>query len=172
MEPHWRLMIEADLDDVSRIAAAAHPEALSERPDVFAEKLGLFPRGCLAFALGERVAGYAFSHPWMLGDAPALDAFLGALPESPDCLYLHDLAIAAEARGRGEAARAIASLTALAAAERLGALALIAVQGTDRFWTRAGFLDAPAPRLAAKLAGYGPGARYMIRRAAAQRAPE
>ena len=66
---------------------------LGERPEVFAEKLRLYPQGCLALALGERVAGYVFSHPWRIGDAPPLDAFLGALPASPDCLYLHDIAI-------------------------------------------------------------------------------
>jgi hypothetical protein len=38
------------------------------------------------------------SHPWTIGDAP-LDAFLGALPSSRDCLYLHDIAISSEARG-------------------------------------------------------------------------
>ena len=167
MEPQWRLMSEVDLDDVCRIAAAVHAATLSERPDVFAEKLSLFPRGCLALGLRERVAGYAFSHPWTLGDAPALDAYLGALPASPDCLWLHDLAISAEARGRGAAARAIARLTALAAAERLAAMALISVRGTEKFWARAGFRDAPEPRLAVKLDGYGPGARYMIRRPAA-----
>ncbi len=31
--------------------------------------------GCLALALGDRVAGYVLSHPWRIGDAPALDAF-------------------------------------------------------------------------------------------------
>ena len=166
LEPRWRPLAQADLGDVGRIAAAAHA-GLDERPDVFAEKLRLYPRGCLALDLDGEVLGYAFSHPWRLGDAPALDAFLGALPASPDCLYLHDIAMLTDARGQGAAAAAIGRLTALAGAEGLDAMALVAVRGTDAFWARAGFVDATGPGLFAKLAVYGEGARYMTRRLAA-----
>ena len=120
--------------------------------------------GCLALAGPGGGLGYAFSHPWRLGDAPALDAFLGALPERPAGLYLHDIAMLPEARGRGAAGAAILRLTALAATERLAAMALVAVRGTGPFWARAGFVAAPDPRLAAKLAAYGADARYMTRR--------
>lgn len=163
MDARWRPLTGADLGDVGRIAAAAHA-GLDERPAVFAEKLRLYPEGCLALDRHGRVLGYAFSHPWTLGDAPALDAFLGALPASPDCLYLHDIALLAEARGRGAAAAAIERLTAVAVAAPLAAMALVAVHGTERFWGRAGFAAAGHPRLAAKLAAYGEGARYMTRR--------
>ena len=161
----WRAMTAADLADVVRIAAAAHP-GLEERPDVFAEKLRLYPAGCLALEVGGAVAGYAFSHPWLIGDAPALDAFLGALPPAPDCLTLHDLALAPEARGRGAAAAAIDRLTGLAAAERLPAMTLVAVRGTHTFWARFGFIESSGDRLAAKLAAYGDGARAMTKRLA------
>ena len=156
-------MTPADLGAIVRIASAAHP-GLDERPEVFAEKLRLYPQGCLALAIGGAVAGYAFSHPWTLGDAPALDALLGALPPAQDCLYLHDLALSPEARGHGAAAAAIDRLTALAAAEGLPAMALVAVRGTHTFWARAGFVETPLPRLAAKLAAYGADARPMTKR--------
>ncbi len=159
----WRTLTEADLDDVCRLAGTIHA-GLGERPEVFAEKLRLYPRGCLALTLGGGVAGYVFSHPWSLGDPPALDAFLGALPERPDCLYLHDLAIAVSARGRGAAAAAINSLAAHAIEARLGAMALVSVHGAGPFWVRAGFRDALDPRLAEQLAAYGPDARYMTNR--------
>ena len=165
MNPHWRPLTETDLDAVIRIAGSVHV-GLGERPEVFAEKRRLYPRGCLALALGDRIAGYVFSHPWTIGDAPALDAFLGALPASPDCLYLHDIAIASEARGCGAAAAAIVRLTGLAAVERLSAMALVSVHGTGPFWARAGFRDADDSRLAVKLAPYGPDARYMTKRLA------
>ena len=160
MDLDWRPLTEADLDAVNRIAEAVHV-GLGERPAVFAEKRRLYPRGCLALVFRDRVAGYLFSHPWTLGDAPPLDAFLGVLPVSPDCLYLHDIAISAEARGLGAAAVAIARLTELAARERLPALALVSVHDAGPFWLRAGFRDASHARLDARLAAYGPGARYM-----------
>ncbi|RBP12242.1 acetyltransferase (GNAT) family protein [Roseiarcus fermentans] len=159
----WRPLAEADLGDVDRIAAAAHT-GLDERPAVFAEKLRLYPRGCLALDGPGGVLGYAFSHPWTLGDAPGLDAFLGALPASPDCLYLHDLALSKSARGRGAAGAAIARLAAIAAAEALAAMALVSVHGTGPYWAHAGFADERHPGLAAKLAAYGESARYMTRR--------
>ncbi len=162
-EPVWRPLAEADLDAVRRISAAAYP-GLQERPAVFAEKLRLYPRGCLAYDRGGEVAGYLFSHPWTLGEAPALDGFLGGLAAAPDCYYVHDLALAPEARGHGAAAQAVARIFALAEGERLPAMALIAVNGAEGFWARHGFREASNPRLAAKLAVYGAGARYMIRR--------
>lgn len=163
MMDFWRPLAETDLDDVCRIAGAVHP-GLHEQPAVFAEKLRLYPQGCLALALDGAVAGYVFSHPWTLGDAPALDAFLGALPASPGCLYLHDIALLPAARGRGAAAAAMARLTAVAASAALSAMALISVGDAHAFWLRAGFADAGGARLAEKLVAYGPGARYMTRR--------
>ena len=92
------------------------------------------------------------------------NAFLGALPKRPDCLYLHDLAILPDARGLGAAAAAIDVLTACAVAASLEAMALVSVHGAETFWARIGFCDAPDPRLAEKLAAYGPDARYMTKR--------
>ena len=163
MDPVWRPLTESDLDDVCRIAGAIHA-GLGERPEVFAEKRRLYPEGCLAMTLGGQVAGYVFSHPWSLGDAPALDAFPGALPERPDCLYLHDLAIERPARGQSGAAAAISGLAARTIAARLGAMALVSVHGAGPFWARAGFRDALDPRLAERLAAHGPDARYMTKR--------
>jgi GNAT superfamily N-acetyltransferase len=166
MNPAWRPLTEADLVAAKRIAERVYV-GLGERLEVFAEKRRLYPPGCLALARGDEVAGYVLSHPWRIGDAPALDALLGALPDSPNCLYLHDIAISAEARGSGAAAAAIARLTELAATERLAAMALISVQGAQKFWRRAGFLTTAAPGLVAKLASYGSGAGYMTKRLAA-----
>ncbi len=163
MDPVWRPLTESDLDDVCRIAGAIHA-GLGERPEAFAEKRRLYPEGCLAMTLGGQVAGYVFSHPWSLGDAPALDAFPGALPERPDCLYLHDLAIERPARGQSGAAAAISGLAARTIAARLGAMALVSVHGAGPFWARAGFRDALDPRLAERLAAHGPDARYMTKR--------
>lgn len=165
MDVAWRPLTEADLGAVCGIAASVHV-GLEERPAVFAEKLQLYPQGCLALDRGGTVAGYALAHPWTLGEAPALDAFLVSLPRVADCLYLHDIAMLDEARGRGAAAAAIARLTGIAKAAQLAAMALVAVRGTEPFWARAGFEDASDARLAAKLAAYGPGARYMTKRLA------
>ena len=101
MTGHWRPMMAADLAAVERIAEIVHP-AYPESEEVPAERLALFPAGCLIAegALGE-VLGYAVSHPGRLGRPPALDSRLGELPSDADCLYLHDVALLPEARGLG-----------------------------------------------------------------------
>ena len=162
MDFAWRPLTEADLDAAHRIAETVHV-GLGERREVFAEKQRLYPPGCLALAFRDQVAGYVLSHPWRIGDAPPLDVFLGALPSSPDCLYLHDIAISGKARGIGAAAAAIARLTEVAASERLPALALVSVRDAGPFWIRVGFRDAANVRLGAALAAYGPSARYMTK---------
>lgn len=44
-KPHWRSARASDLMAISAIAARIHPD-LPESPDVFAEKMRLYPDGC------------------------------------------------------------------------------------------------------------------------------
>lgn len=157
----WRALAAADLPEVMRIAAAAHPD-LPERAEVFAQKRALFPAGCFALERAGRLAGYAFSHPWTIGAVPPLDSFLGALPAEPDCLYLHDAALLAEARGAGAGRRLVALLRDVAAGAGLRRLALASVYDTAPLWARLGFAENGEAE-PAKLRAYGPTARYMTR---------
>ena len=134
---------------------------------MFAEKLQLYPQGCLALDRGGTVAGYALRS--------SVDARRGArarrLPRLPAACRRLPLSARhrdarRSARARRAAAAAIARLTGIAKAAQLAAMALVAVRGTEPFWARAGFEDASDARLAAKLAAYGPGARYMTKRLA------
>lgn len=158
----WRAMQASDLAAVVAIAAAVHP-GFPERPEVLDERRQVFPKGAFLAedAAGEPV-GYALAHPWRLSVPPALDSFLGALPEDADCLYLHDVALLPVARGQGLARALVAKLEARAGG--LGRLALTAVNASADRWCRLGFAPTPAgPVLAAKLASYGPGAVFMVK---------
>lgn len=162
-KPLWRAMAPDDLAGVCRIAEDVHA-ALPERREVFEEKFRLFPAGCFALELGGSLVGYGVSHPWTLFDIPPLDAFLERLPSSPDCLYLHDVAVAPAARGRGAAAQLIDRLCLLASQGRVGFIALTSVYGTAGFWRGMGFAAASSDRLAEKLQSYGPSACYMVKK--------
>lgn len=155
----WSPLGAGDLGGLCEIAALAHPD-LPERVEVFGEKLRLFPAGCLKYSLGGRMAGYGLAHPWELHSAPKLDAFLGALPPEPGCVYIHDVALRPEARGRGAAAAFVRHAEGLARERGLRALALVSVYGTAPLWGRLGFRPDDGP----DLAGYGKDARYMVRR--------
>lgn len=151
-------MAPSDLAEVERLGNAIH-QAHPERPEVFAERLALCPEGC--HALGS-LDGYIISHPWTLGSPPALDTLLGALPARPDTWYIHDLALHERARGTGAAPAIVAHLAALAQARGLRSMSLIAVGRSPGFWARQGF--APASLAPGKIASYGGGAAYMVRR--------
>ncbi len=156
----WQPLLAADMAQVERIAALIHA-GLPERPAVLAEKRDLSPATCLKLGRDGRIVGYGLAHPWMLFDIPPLDAFLTALPPSPDCLYLHDVAILPEARGRQAAARFIAGLTAQARGCGIAHLACVSVYGTVGLWSELGFEAQDDPRLLEKLSRYGASARYM-----------
>jgi hypothetical protein len=152
----WRPMQPADLPAVAAIEAACHPPLPPEGEAIFAERLALFPAGCLV--LGDPVAGYAVAHPWVLSTPPPLGQTLGALPPAPDCLFVHDLALLPGARGLALVQGALVLLDQAAKAQGLARLGLVAVHGTGPYWARHGFVPVPgAP------AGYVMGAVSMQR---------
>ncbi|HEY0418588.1 MAG TPA: GNAT family N-acetyltransferase [Acetobacteraceae bacterium] len=153
----WRDMIAADLPAVERIGAAVHPDH-PEDAAVFAERLRLYPEGCLALCEGREILGYAVSHPWHDGSSPALNTLLGALPESPSCLFVHDLALLPAARRQGAGARGMRRLMAQAGG---CPVCLVAVGRSRPFWESLGFAVAENAGLTDKLRSYGAGACYM-----------
>jgi GNAT superfamily N-acetyltransferase len=156
----WRPALAADLAELERIGNAIHA-SLQEGPEVFANKLALFPEGCFVLAQNGAVAGYGIAHPWVLGTVPALDRCIAALPPSPTCLYIHDVVVLPAVRGQGAAGVLVDRFEAIARRHRLPSITLVSVYGTDRLWERYGFQTASEPELADRLASYGATARYM-----------
>ncbi|AOO81127.1 GNAT family N-acetyltransferase [Bosea vaviloviae] len=160
-------MTAADLPCVLAVAAQAHP-GYPEDEAVFTERLALSAQGCLCLeetGLEEsgRVGGYVVSHPWLLGQVPALNSQLGALPDSADTYYIHDLALLPQLRGSGAANEVVAQLVRLARGAGFASLALAAVNGSAGFWRRHGFRETHDASLDRKLASYDDAARYMVR---------
>ncbi|MDU3046646.1 GNAT family N-acetyltransferase, partial [Bradyrhizobium sp.] len=106
---NWRAMTVDDLASVDVIAARVHP-SYPEDHAVFAERLRLHATGCRVLMTGGEIAGYVISHPWHLGEPPALNALLGGLPEAAATYYVHDLALLPDARGSGAASWIVAQL--------------------------------------------------------------
>jgi ribosomal protein S18 acetylase RimI-like enzyme len=158
----WRPMAQADLPAVGALASLIHPD-FPEDDAVFIERLRLYPAGCHVLARGETLAAYVVSHPWIARQPPALNDLLGALPMRPSTYYIHDLALAPAARGSGAGKKIVAQLAALARAEALPTMSLVAVNGSERFWQRQGFAAMAAPELEAKLRSYSDDARFMMR---------
>lgn len=159
----WRAMRRWDLTDVAMVAAKVHPD-LPECIEVFAERLRLFPEGCLVLERGGSIVGYAISHPILPDTPPALNTRLGEIPATADQYYIHDIAILPEARGAGQSRAAVEMLLQVAAG--YPSAALVSVYGTSDFWGRFGF-DPSKRDMADKLAPYGDNAVYMVRAQAA-----
>lgn len=167
--PAWREMRAGDIRAALRVADRVHPD-LPEGRAVFEDRMALFAPGCLVLDGGRRILGYALSHPWILGEPPALDTCLGTLPSEADTYYIHDVALAPEARGTGAAASGVERLLALAGAYPTASL--VSVHGTASFWSRFGFAEAGGALPSGKLAAYGLGATYMVRPAKPVSHPE
>lgn len=160
----WRSLSINNIPRLVRLADKIHPD-LPESDQVFAERVMLFPSGCLALMSGEsdELYGYVISHPICHRQPPALNSLLGEIPPGADQYYIHDLVLLPEVRGRGFAQECISMLSAVA--ERCGyaTTCLVSVYGTAPFWAHFGFvqpndMDADLER---KLRGYGDDATYL-----------
>jgi GNAT superfamily N-acetyltransferase len=157
----WRPATKSDLADIQRIGDQVHPD-LQERPEVFAERIDLFAEGCFVLVRNEQVIGYGLSHPWYLNGIPPLNELLGSIPQSPECLLIHDVALLPQARGQGAAITLIALMAKLAQKRGIPWLALVSVYNTWPLWMHLGFEVVADDRLTDKLKSYGTTARYMI----------
>ncbi|HYC97535.1 GNAT family N-acetyltransferase [Brevundimonas sp.] len=160
----WRPMTVADLDAVAQIAVIGFPDHF-EGLECFANRLALTPSGCFVLAGADGAAkGYLVAYPWRANDAPALNTLIEAIPGDAQVMYLHDLALHPDVRGRGCARPIVERLAGEARAAGWPALALVAVNDAAPFWEGQGFAVVETAEMAAKLQTYGPDARYMLRR--------
>jgi GNAT superfamily N-acetyltransferase len=156
----WRPMKTTDLQAVIEISEQAHP-LFPEEPHVFAEKQRQFEAFCFTLEYRGAVTGYCLAHPWERGRVPALNRLLGSPLHTPDCLFIHDVALAREARGKGASVRLVEILADVAQCHGLKAITLVALYGSGRLWSRQGFVATEIEKQAIK--SYGPSAIYMVK---------
>ncbi|KAL8840010.1 MAG: hypothetical protein Q9170_001494 [Blastenia crenularia] len=159
----WREMSATDVKSLVRVADEIHPE-LPESDSVFAERIKLFPEGCLALVdvESDEFYGYVISHPISRRQPPALDSCLGEIVSEADQYYIHDLAIFPKARGLGLAQECIDKLFVIA--KEYPTTSLVSVYGTASFWRHFGFMPEEIDEtLKKKVLGYGNDAVYLER---------
>jgi len=154
-------MAAGDLPAVSALSSTVHRRH-PERAEVLDEKFRLHPRGCFVLAPGQGISGYCFSHPWTRGGAPALDTFLGRLPDQPTTYYVHDLTLDEALRGQGLGRAIVPLLFECARSLAVPHLSLVAVNRRGPFWQAAGFVRSADETLqAAAREKYGENAVHM-----------
>ena len=154
-------MAAQDLPSLLAIADVVHPR-YPEDSAVFAERLRLYPQGCLVLERSEEPVGYIVSHPWTFGRPPALNTMLERLPADPTTFYIHDIALLPTSRRSGAAPDVVRRLTAHARSRGIANLSLVAVNDSVAFWRRLGFRQIEDPSLSGKLASYDAEARFMV----------
>jgi GNAT superfamily N-acetyltransferase len=146
---HLHAMTPADLDAVLALQQRCYGVDFLERREAFAVKLAVTE---------------GLDCCWMVRRDGAPLAYAVSLPVcEATLLYLHDMAVAPEARSLGLAARLLERLRERARALGLARMGLVAVQGSVPCWQRQGFAE-PAvmsESLVAKLASFGDQARFL-----------
>jgi predicted N-acetyltransferase YhbS len=157
-----RMMTEADIPAVLEIQAICYTELTPESDASLHAKLRASQSTCFIASLGGDTVGYLIALPWEFSSPPVLNAATCRLPPSPDCLYLHDLAVSPRARRFGTGRALVEAFLARLSESGLGRASLVAVQDSAPYWERYGFRAVPlsAP-LHARLSSYGASVAYM-----------
>ncbi|CAN7383419.1 GNAT family N-acetyltransferase [Massilia sp. LjRoot122] len=159
-----RAMRLEDLDAVLAVQAACYPPSMQEAAAVLRARMRAAGDSCVVAEDGNGMCGYLFAYPSRLGLVTPLGAEFAPACDA-DTLYLHDLAVAPRAHGRGLARRMAGHLLEQAHARGFAWSALVSVQDTAGFWSALGYRieHAACPAALTALASYPGLARYMVR---------
>lgn len=156
----WRPMLHKNLSAVNAVADRVHAD-YPEDEAVLAERLSLYPEGCLSLWRGRSIVGYLISHPWHFKQPPALNVLLERIPSPASTYYVHDIALLPDARGTGAASAAVSRIVKHATDAGFPGISLIAVNGSAGFWKQHRFVTVDDPALAPKLKSYDDRAVFM-----------
>ena len=154
-----------DLPEIMKIQQLCYSSIEPESSQSMQAKLQTAGQTCLVAERVESVGllAYFLAMPWMFANPPELDQPDCCLPEEPDCLYLHDLAVSPAARGTGAGRALVQAMLSRFEESGLARASLISIQNSAAFWASHGFVPVQnlTVSLRQKLSGYGPGAVYM-----------
>lgn len=129
-----------DISEVIHVQRNAYSCDLHEPEATFAKKMSLFPSGAIGCFDDAVMTGYIFCHPWVLGEIVPLGDLSIRIPDDPNCMCIHDLAIDNDHLGQGLAGHLISKVLSLTMSMGLHACALVSVQGSQGFWEHHGFV--------------------------------
>ncbi|MFE0179610.1 GNAT family N-acetyltransferase [Streptomyces olivaceus] len=184
-----RPLADRDWDAVVALERDAYSSlGLSEDRAALQSRAAASPDTCFVVDIGPRTAGYVLALPYPPHRYPDLarteDAEPPARPSGPTSptnstspssrsggwgnLHLHDIVVAPGLRRRGLARHLLHHLTGTARARGDERISLVAVGGTEGFWTARGFVAQPG---VVPAGAYGGGAVYMSKPVPARPSP-
>ena len=157
-----RLMSERDIGAIVAIQLEAYSSDLLESEAVIRARRASAPEHAWVAEDQEGVCAYLFAYHSRVGKVTPLDGEF-CIPAQPDCLYLHDLAVAQRAAGRRIGPALVSEALGLARQQQLRFSALVSVQESQNFWNRLGYTaQQPDPEHAEHLHSYQVPATYMV----------
>ncbi|WP_186779476.1 GNAT family N-acetyltransferase [Streptomyces salinarius] len=173
-----RPLADGDWDAVVTLERDAYTGlGLSEGRAALQSRAAVSPDTCFVVDVGARTAGYVLALPYPPHQYPDLARPEGPPEEPPEGppgepsafrpgnLHLHDIVVAPGLRRQGLARHLLRHLTGTARARGDQRISLVAVGGTEPFWSARGFV--PEPGVVPGDA-YGGGAVYMSKPVAAR----
>ncbi len=134
------LITENSWHGILKVQEEAYTELPPEEVNVLKSKWLSSPKTCAVYLNYENaVIAYLLAHPWASETPPKLHEN-SPITASVN-LYLHDLALAHEARGQGIAKKLVLNLIENAKAQGFAKILLVAVQNSNEFWAKFGFLE-------------------------------
>ncbi|MGV9880240.1 GNAT family N-acetyltransferase [Streptomyces sp. NPDC003006] len=156
-----RRVADSDWDGITVLEHRAYSRlGLSEGRAALKSKAHASPATCFALDLGGRLVGYLLALPYPASAYPDLRGTEEEPAPASRNLHLHDIVIAEDLRHRGLARHLLNRLTMTARSHGYEQISLVAVGGSDTFWSARGFT---AGQGAVRPAAYGPTAVYMSR---------
>ena len=150
---------EKSWDGILKIQEEAYTELPAEDVSILKSKWLASPNTCSIYSSNEnKILAYLLSHPWGSDSPPKLNEEAPANNDTSN-LYLHDLALSNEARGRGIAKALVENLINNAKTQGFTKILLVAVQGSSSFWVKYGFMVIVN---AAICPSYGSAAKLMV----------
>ncbi|MEV1047762.1 GNAT family N-acetyltransferase [Streptomyces sp. NPDC049916] len=155
---HIRTIAEDDWPGISALESRTYTACdLSEDQEALRSRTVSSPETCFVLEHERRTVGYLLALPYPFRRYPDLGRAEDTVFRSTN-LHLHDCVVDTAFRRRGWGTRLIDHLAGAAGAKRFERISLIAVGGSDAFWSARGYrshTEVPLPR------GYGADAVYM-----------
>lgn len=131
---------EQSWDGILRIQEEAYTELPPEDVSILKSKWLSSPHTCSIYSSNEnKILAYLLSHPWGSDNPPKLNEEAPVNNETSN-LYIHDLALSNEARGKGIARALVENLINNAKTQGFTKILLVAVQSSSSFWAKYGFM--------------------------------
>jgi ribosomal protein S18 acetylase RimI-like enzyme len=158
----WRGLTYKDLEEANMIGNMIH-QNFPEEDGIFKERWFLFPEGCQGCYVDNKLVGYGISYPYRMCHIPPLNSYIYRLPNNPTSMYIHDIAILYEYRGRNYPLNYLNEIIRLSMSLNIRVLSFVSVYERGKAWKKFGFEPYSDQDTKPQLSSYGPDAIYMQR---------